>query len=181
MFLSQACETACITSSDWEKRFNNATMKFNQLKEENKLLENKSASLQSELDSAKLRISSLELANKQLSNSQSGVVDLKNQVGRLQSDLTHRTERCKLYKRELGITIKNYGYHLEKYRDELYENFIAKYKVPRSAFPDLDGPKRTLIPSLLTADGDYEDSSADEEYETGSEEDEEKTGSQGDE
>ena len=83
MCLSQACETACITSSDWENRFNTANRKYNQQKKENELLRAESSTLRNELESAKLRISTLELANKQLYDSQGGINDLKNQVGKL--------------------------------------------------------------------------------------------------
>ena len=206
MVLFQACETACITSSDWEKRFNNTLKRYNLLKEEAKNLRKKyndseeevkrlraessssqelreeCMSLRNELASAKLQISSLRLANSQFSISQSGVDDLKTEVQNLTCDLAHRSERCGLYKRELDIVRKNYYGHLEKYRNDLFEEFCVKYNIPRSAFPDLDKPTRKFVPSLGIEDSDLENGSTDGESETGSEEDgedDEEMGGQG--
>ena len=61
----------------------------------------------------------------------------------------------------------NYYGYLELYRNNLFEQFIAKYDIPRTAFPDLDKPTRPIIPSLL------KDSSDGEETDAGSEDDEE--------
>ena len=66
----------------------------------------------------------------------------------------------------------NHQGKLEEFRNGIFENFIAKYKVPRAAFPDLDKPTRTIIPSLNIQDSDLEDDSTDEEVEVESEKDE---------
>ena len=182
MISFQACETALVTSSDWEKRFNTAIKRNNLLKEEIKDLQKKhkdseeeidrqkseSQSLRDELASAKLQISNLQLANSQLSVSQGGVNDLKTEVQKLTRDLAHRTERCSLYKRELDITKENHYAYLEEYRNNLLGEVCLKHGISRLAFPDLDKPTRKIIDSLNIEDSDLEGEFSDGESEAGS-------------
>ena len=81
----------------------------------------------------------------------------------LSDQLSHRSQRCDLYKRELNISLENHQGKLEEFRNGIFENFIAKYNVPRAAFPDLDKPTRAIIPSLDIQDSDLEDDSTDED------------------
>ena len=90
----------------------------------------------------------------------------------LMNQLSHRSQRCDLYKRELAIERKNQYSYLEKYRNDLFEKVCAKYKIPRSAFPDLKNPVQEAIPSLNIRDSDFEDDFSEEEFDVDSEDDE---------
>ena len=65
----------------------------------------------------------------------------------LYEQLSHRSERCKLYKQELAITKENQFNNLAKYRNDIYREICKVYEIPSSNFPSLSEQVRKVIPS----------------------------------